>query len=141
MLVELMPEGGVELGSDVAQLDFSYRVPGTDTVVTQQIDVSTPQPGFSEPWFANDAVEKGFVMLNLYVGFRMAAEDASSGNDLRALGVLESLRLNVQDWLGDNPDDDISDDLQYVDRFIENLTLRTSDPRRPETNREPWLFD
>ena len=140
MLVELLPNGGGPTAGEVGTLDFRYRSPGTDDIVTQEIVVNAPDDEVVR-FFGDASVEKSFVMLNLYVGFQMAAESAAGGNDGAALGVLDALELNVGGWVQTNEDADIIDDLRYVRRFIENLETRSGQINRPELIEEPWAFD
>ena len=143
MLLELLPTG--ETPGEVGRLEFEYEVPGTGEVVTQEIDISSPLGPWETPqngYFASDSVAKGFVMLNLYVGFEMAAERASIGDDGGALSVLEPLAVSVEAWLASNPDEDIEDDLFYVYRFIENLEDRGSTTHSPNpVPPNPWPND
>ena len=91
-------------------------------------------------YFEEASVEKGFVMLNLYVGFSLAAERAASGDDPAAIATLRALEDNVGAWLDDNPDEDIEDDLIYVRLFINNLEARST-PTQTPIPVEPWPAD
>jgi len=142
IVVELLPRGGGALVGDVGTLELSYTVPGTKKLVEQSLVVEGPgRFADGDRFFFHPSVEKGFVTLNLYVAFRMAAEAASGGDDGAALGVLDAVAVNVADWLRDNPDSDIQDDLVYVDRFRENLLERSPEPQRPPDNDPPWPQD
>jgi Ca-activated chloride channel family protein len=143
IVLELLPTG--EDPGEVGRIDFEYEVPGTDEIVTQSVDISSPLGPWETPengWFANDSVAKGFVMLNIYVGFEMAAERAAVGDDAGALSILEPLAMSVEDWLSANPDEDIEDDLFYIYKFIENLEARGSSTNSPNpVPPEPWPSD
>ena len=105
---------------------------------TQNTVVKNPNlPGSwpEEGTFTDKTSEKGFVMLNLYVAFKMAAEAAESGNFDSATGILEAIRPNLVTWLEGTPDADIEDDLVYVDLFIEALQDQNPVPITPP---EPW---
>ncbi|MEM6929480.1 MAG: hypothetical protein AAF602_21245, partial [Myxococcota bacterium] len=143
IVIELLPERqGLELSGTVGTLDFSYRVPGTEEIVEQSVVIEGPGTFVEgDRWFEGGTAEKGFVTLNIYVGFRMAAESAARGDDGAALGVLDAVAVNVAEWLQDNPDSDILDDLAYVDKFRDNLIARTPEPRTPPENRPPWPQD
>jgi Ca-activated chloride channel family protein len=145
ILVELLPNGQPGSG-DVGDIHFSYREPGTGNVVTQDIEILSPFNPDDAPqagYFAHTSVEKSFVMLNIYVGFDMAATRASVGDDAGALSVLVNLERNVDEWLDENPDFDIEDDLKYIRMFIENLQERgDGGPLEPDTiPPEPWPQD
>ncbi len=139
-------------GSSVGQLDLSYRVPSTEEYVEQTVEINSPKT-FGDPdfFFENASAEKGFVTLNVFVGFKMAAERASVGDGRGALVVLQGLAQNVESWLLENPDADIEDDLQYIYMFIDNLIAAGAEdplaqqsepmPPPPPTPPEPWPQD
>ena len=143
ILLELLPTG--ESPGEVGRVDFEYRLPGSDEIVAQSVDISSPLAPWETPeqgWFSGASVEKGFVMLNIFVGFRMAAERASVGDDAGALSILRPLALAVERWLSETADADIQDDLIYVERFIENLEARGSETLSPNSPPpEPWPAD
>ena len=146
IIVELTPRPGevLEAGT-VGRLAMSYRRPGSEEIVTQEVQItSSLAPGETPTEGAFDApsVEKAFVMLNIYAGFEMAAVRASFGDDRGALGVLQPLRDSVSTWLETNDDADIEDDLRYIDRFIANLRARGASEPPPQQNPpEPWPND
>ena len=88
------------------------------------------------------SVEKGFVMLNIFVGFRMAAQNAERGDLDLALVVLDDLDTALTEWMGVNNDLDITDDhrilLQFKDVLRDNGAMRPED--RPPVE-EPWPRD
>jgi Ca-activated chloride channel family protein len=144
IILELLPNG--DDPSEVGRIEFSYRDPITDEVVLQEVDISSPLAAWETPedgWFAGPSVEKGFVMLNIYVGFRMAAQRASVGDDPSALSTLRALEQSVAQWLLANDDEDIADDLLYIQLFIENLEARgiASHSPNPIPPPEPWPSD
>ncbi|MEN0060900.1 MAG: VWA domain-containing protein [Myxococcota bacterium] len=142
IVVELLPQGDGVLEGDVGTIDLSYRIPGTEDIVTQQVTVEGPEQfRDGDRWFFDPSVEKSFVTLNLYVAFQQAAEAASRGDDGAALGVLNAVAVNVAEWLQSNSDSDILDDLVYVDRFRENLLARTPEPQLPPEPNPPWPQD
>ena len=108
ILFEMLPTG-LEPG-DVGRVSFSYRSPGSEDWVAQEIDITSPLGPWETPLeghFESAAAEKAFVMLNLYVGFSMAAQRASVGDDGQALATLTALGQGVETWLQSNPDTDI----------------------------------
>jgi Ca-activated chloride channel family protein len=143
IVLELLPTG--ENPGEVGHIDFEYKVPGTGELVVQAVDISSPLGPWETPengFFTNDSVAKGFVMLNIYVGFEMAAERAEVGDDAGALSILEPLAVSVEDWLASNPDEDVEDDLFYIYKFIENLEARGSTTNSPNpVPPEPWPSD
>lgn len=144
MIFEMLPNG--ENPGEVGRLEFSYRDPITDEMIFQEVDISSPLGPWETPeggFFSDPSVEKGFVMLNIFVGFRMASERAEVGDDPSALTTLRALALAVEDWLASNPDEDITDDLFYINLFIDNLEARgiPSQSPNPLPPPEPWPQD
>ena len=143
IILELLPTG--EDPGEVGRIDFEYEVPGTGEVIEQFTELSSPLGPWEIPedgYFTGTSVEKGFVMLNIYVGFEMAAQRASLGDYGGALTVLEPLAVSVEDWLVGTPDDDIEDDLFYIYRFIENLEAEGGAVNSPNpVPPEPWPAD
>jgi Ca-activated chloride channel family protein len=144
MIFELLPNG--DEPGEVGRLEFSYRDPVTDAMVFQEVDITSPLGPWETPeggYFSGPSVEKGFVMLNIYVGFRMAAQRASVGDDPSALTTLRALQQAVQGWLVTNDDEDIADDLVYIGLFIDNLEARgiASQSPNPLPPPEPWPSD
>jgi Ca-activated chloride channel family protein len=130
----------------VGTLDLEYTHPLTGATVTQQAAITAPNTPDAPPdegWFTDATVEKGFVMLNLYAAFKVAAELAFDSDPRTARRTLEAIRPNVAAWLDTTPDPDIADDLRYVDMFIANLiavedTVPTYTPAPPPN---PWPAD
>ncbi|HVI03516.1 MAG TPA: VWA domain-containing protein, partial [Enhygromyxa sp.] len=114
IIIELTPTGLDPAA--VGEIDFRYVEPGTGDVIEQQVAIASPLAPWetpSEGHFESESTEKGFVMLNIYVGFEMAAQRASVGDYAGALTVLRPLRDSVSSWLLDHDDADIADDLIY----------------------------
>jgi len=149
MLIELVPKPGAISVPDpfaVGKLALSFKDPATGTLKTQTTDIvaqTTPDAPPAGGYFFNDTVEKGFVMLNIYAGFKLATQLAADSDPRTARRTLETLRPNVSDWLTSNPDADIQDDLLYVDKFITNLKTveALSVPYQPAPPPNPWPAD
>jgi Ca-activated chloride channel family protein len=143
MILELIPTG--EDPGEVGRIDFAYTSALTGEAVEQSVEITSPLGPWETPpagYFTGDSVEKGFVMLNIYIGFEMAAERAAIGDDPGALTILVPLEQAVEGWLVDNPDADIEDDLFYIGLFIDNLEARgTVVPNTPAPPPEPWPAD
>lgn len=107
------------------------------TSITNPNDPNTPP---AQGWFTDATVEKGFVMLNLFAGFELAAQLALDSDPGAARGVLEALDESVGEWLVRHPDPDIADDLDYVGMFIENLAA-IPDQTPVAWPPEPWPMD
>jgi Ca-activated chloride channel family protein len=153
ILIELLPLGdqsGVENPTRVGHLSMRWTDPETGERLEQVTEINSPDaPGVipAGGFFTDATVEKGFVMLNLLVGFQMAADLAYDADFGTAIGVLEALKPEVQSWLSSvEGDPDIEDDLRYVDMFIDNLRtqgtrVRGSEPPVVVTPPDPWPVD
>jgi Ca-activated chloride channel family protein len=141
---ELVPTSGEGASAGaVGTLTLTFELPGSDEPISQQVAISSPVASdAAADYFDAPAVEKTFVMLNVFAGFQMAATRASYGDDRGALGVLEPLRDAVATWLEGQDDDDIESDLHYIDLFIANLEARGAAAPPPSKNPpEPWPQD
>ena len=152
ILLELLRKKGAPATQDVGDINLRYRVPKTDTFVDEKVAIKIPvapdQVDLENGTFEDLSVQKSFVMLNIYVGFQMAATRASQGDYTGAWNVLDSLDKNVDGWLATNPDFDIDDDLKYIRRFKANLiTVGATEPpptqpgQDPPLPPEPWPND
>ncbi|MBL4685739.1 MAG: hypothetical protein JKY37_14185, partial [Nannocystaceae bacterium] len=143
ILAEVMRKPGTPApdGNAVGTIELAYVVPGTEDTVTQRVDIASPDAS-SQEYFETEGAEKSFVMLNLYVGFRIASERATVGDDITALATLQALHGAVDGWLASHDDFDIEDDLRYVELFIDNLRARGATEPPPNQNPpEPWPQD
>ena len=122
---------------------MEYTIPGTNETTRQVADIVSPLAPGDTPeggHFTTGGVEKSFVMLNIFMGFEMAAEQAARNDYEGALAILLPLANAVDNWVSEIPDEDIRDDLFYLRLFIENL--RTANAPEPEDDpREPWPGD
>lgn len=149
ILIEVLPAAAAdprERPSVVADLELRYELPGGGGAKSAALQVVSPDgPGEvpSAGRFANASVEKGFVVLNLYVALRMAAERAAVGDLSGAYGVLVNIRRNAGKWEEQHPDLEIRDDLTYVDLFLSILEKKgaTRLPPRAGWFIEPWPRD
>jgi Ca-activated chloride channel family protein len=145
IVVELMPDPDAAADAQVGALTLRYRVPHSEEVIEQTIEVSSPlRPGETPQrgHFTSAGAEKAFVTLNLYVGFEMAAHRSAVGDLRGALGVLLPLQARVAQWEAATPDSDIADDLRWVDRFVANLRVfGAEDPPPQATPPDPWPKD
>lgn len=146
ILVELVPKSAPDGAADrlaVGQLDLTWKHPQTGETRAQHVDIAAPSQVPTSGYFTDGTVEKGFVMLNLFAGFQLAAQLARDSDPRTARRTLETLRPNVEAWLADHPDPDIQDDLRYVDLFVQNLrdAETTVQPYEPATPPDPWPAD
>lgn len=149
MLIELVPKPGAISVPDplaVGNISLSFKDPATGMTKTQTANIVAQTPPDAPPvdgYFFNDTVEKAFVMLNIYAGFKLATQLAADSDPRTARRTLEVLRPNVSGWLEKNPDADVQDDLLYIDKFIENLKVveALSVPYTPADPPNPWPAD
>ena len=144
ILLEILPsKGATEEKGYVGDLKLRYRDALSKEIVEQMTTVDAQlAPNDTGRFFETESVEKGFVMLNIYMGFQMAATRAQSGDDQGALNLLLGLDGAVDGWLADNPDFDIEDDLKYIRLFIENLRDRgAAEPPPSQLPPNPWPED
>ena len=144
ILLEILPaEGATEEKGYVGDLKLRYRDALSKQIVEQSVTVDAQlAPNDTGRFFETESVEKGFVMLNIFVGLQMAATRAQSGDDQGALNLLLGLDDAVDAWLADNPDYDIEDDLKYIRLFSENLRDRGADePPQSLPPPNPWPQD
>jgi Ca-activated chloride channel family protein len=138
VIAEMVPNEGAQAG-EVGAVGFSFTEVSSGEVKDQSLSVVSPiNPDAVgiEGEFLDPSVEKAFVMLNVYVGFEMAAAFALENNDTAALQTLTSLCRSVTHWLKTHDDADIEDDLVYVERFIANL-----EARQPQDWNNNWSDD
>ncbi|WP_438018029.1 VWA domain-containing protein [Sorangium sp. So ce315] len=149
ILLELVPrqdQSGVDDPHAVGSLELSWRHPLTGEARSQKVDIEAPSTPDAPPeggFFSDATVEKGFVMLNLFAGFKLAAQLAADADPRTARRTLEALRPNVETWLEQNEDPDVKDDLRYVDLFIQNLIEAEANvqPYTPADPPNPWPAD
>ena len=152
ILLELLRKQNAKPTQAVGDLMLRYRVPHTDSYVDEKVAIKIPvapdQVDLEDGTFEDLSVEKSFVMLNIFVGFQMAATRASQGDVTGAYHVLDSLDANVDAWLAANPDFDIEDDLKYIRMFKTNLlAVGATEPpptqpgEVPPPPPEPWPND
>jgi Ca-activated chloride channel family protein len=146
ILLEAMPTFNPEDISEnyrVGTVTFSYTDPSTGERLEQELEVTNPNlPGIIPEGghFGTKTVEKGFVMLNIFMGLQMATEMAAGGDAGGAIGVLNALASGVSSWLGFHEDADIADDLDLIEIFVANLHNHgvTTEIVEPP---EPWPND
>jgi len=151
ILLELVPTTDEDVlskysaGHPVGQITMDYRDPESGDRVEQSVSLSNPlEPGAAPESgeFSTPTVEKAFVALNLYAGFRMATARAERGAAGAALDILEPLVDNVENWLDENPDTDIRADVELMKMLIDLILEREDEaPTRTGQQAEPWPQD
>lgn len=147
ILVEVLPRVGAanERPATVSDISVEYNVPGGPRV-SSSLRISAPDGPFGTPdsgRFSKPSVEKGFVVLNLYVGLRMASQRSAVGDLRGAYDVLEPLERKASEWNDRVGDLEVFDDLRYVRRFLDLLRQAdaSSQPPRAIDYLDPWPHD
>ncbi len=127
ILLEIIPTSDRALANEIGPgksagtITMSYRKPGSDELVEQEVSViNALKPGDtpSSGEFQDPSVEKAFVALNIYAGLEMSVERANNGAGNAALNVLNPLIENVEAWTETTPDPDIEDDLRTMRQLV-----------------------
>jgi Ca-activated chloride channel family protein len=119
---------GVAVGNSIATVTASFRLPGSDEVITQEIDVvnavgdELPEGGY----VSHLEMLKAYAVYNFFVGLRQACQEAQIDRS-QALDTVVDLQERALAWNTRVPDADISDDLDILARFEANLGGRPYD--------------
>lgn len=136
IVAEIMPGPNGLRSGPIGQVDLAYTDVRSGERVEQQVPLVVA-PDEVDPlvgWFEGPGVEKSFVMLNIFAGFEFAAELSVQGNFIDAHDSLVGLCFRVEEWLEDNPDADIADDLRYLRMFVQNVAPLAEAQRLREEN-------
>lgn len=153
LLVELMPGPGesTEAESRVASVEVEFREPGTNRIVHDRVDVLfphahsfTPVAGhFSSPDGDPAAIQKSFVMLNIFVGLDQACRAFHEDGDVSlAIAGLDRLLAAVEDYNAEVGDTDISLDIELVEQLRAVLRANGApEPAEQDPQPDPWPAD
>ena len=125
------------------KLTLAYDDPASGERMAQETNVRSevdPEEVLDEGYFDGAGVEKAFVALNVYAGLVVATQSASVGDYGTGVVTLDALASSVGDWLDDNPDSDIADDLEVIDTLGELLRKRAR-LVRPISPPDPWITE
>lgn len=150
LLVELMPRASISGDTEpvVATLELSFRDPETDEMVEDRVSVTYPHPAdvlessgyFQAPDPA--AIQKSFVMLNVFVGMERAILDFHARSfSARTIAELDNLIAAVSDYNEEIEDKDIELDLELLDRLRQNLVRNGVPDSRAGVPANPWPAD
>ncbi|MDX2051504.1 MAG: VWA domain-containing protein [Polyangiaceae bacterium] len=130
LLVELLPsiEGPATSEVEVAQVEISFREPGTNRVVTDVVSIKYP---YSPTYLASTgyfqaqntpAIQKSFVMLNILAGMERAILAFHSGRaNENTIRELDQLMAAVVDYNEEVADVDIQLDYELLVQLRANL--------------------
>lgn len=149
ILIELMPRSGAAgRPGTVGLVTLRYTDPVTLERRAQTVTIDSPYAPAETPdqiFADHQTAQKGFVMLNVLVGFQLAAELALEADYDTAIGLLVGLEEGLTGWLDTHDDPDIRDDLRYVGMMRRNiraardaLGVQTLPPPEPPSH---WVYD
>jgi Ca-activated chloride channel family protein len=153
LMIELMPtlrqdDGVAAEEADVAVVDVSFREPGTDEIVEDQITVHFPMAPWELPetgFFDSpdlSIIQKSFVMLNIYVTFEEASTLFHAGDPAGARAALERVIAGVEDYNEEVQDLDIDYDLQMLEDMRDLMVEQGVQlPGEFEVPVDPWPAD
>jgi Ca-activated chloride channel family protein len=150
LLVELMPRegGGNGDAATIATIDLSFRAPGDPELQHDRIEIDYPHDPsvlLEEGYFESDdvaAVQKSFVMLNIFVGVEMAVGAFHTRTaDADTIAELDNLIAAVEDYNEEVDDRDIELDLQLLDMLRDNLVIQGVPEERFVPRDDPWPAD
>ena len=151
LMIELAPtDAEVDGVTDavVANVEVSFREPGTNQLVTDAIAVSfpgtpwrTPERGFFDSPDLS-IVQKSFVMLNIYVAFEETSRLFYSNQGAEALELLEHVIDGVEDYNAEVEDVDIEYDLQMLHDLRDLVAAQGIElPPTFVPQQNPWPVD
>lgn len=114
-------EPTADAGSNIANLELRYRLPGSNETITQKVDLdyaADPLETPDDPYLSGAEMAERYAMYNLFLGFR-AATNSYDGSC--AAAALLATRSNTVAWAANHPDPDIDADLVLLDKFVANL--------------------
>jgi Ca-activated chloride channel family protein len=120
LFIHLTPTGHNEDGK-VADLELSYRLPGSSQIITQQITLAYPHDPAetpSETYLSAPEMAERYAMYNVFLGLRFATQ----AYDLQcASAALQATRAAAATWNTTHEDPDITADLALIDMYLANL--------------------
>lgn len=126
----------------IGGLAVEWRDLAADKMRTQASALQVPglsAEALAKGLFSSAAVEKGFMMLQMYVGMRMACALTRDGDPGAAQGVLEALDLGIGGWLQSNKDADIADDRVWASKLHANIKSLPATKQTPVVPApDPW---
>jgi Ca-activated chloride channel family protein len=170
LLVELMPAADARAdngsGATIAAIDLTYRAPGMEPPVHDRVELiyphapdqllprgyfagresnlvsATDDTRVSEP-FDPAAIQKSFVMLNVFVGMESAvAAFHTRSADARTIAELDNLIDAVEDYNQEVGDADIAADLELLAMLRRNLiSAGIASSLERERAFDPWPAD
>ena len=109
----------------VTDLRLTYRLPGSNEVITHDVTLDynqDPRSELADPHLSFPEMAERYAMYNMFLGFRVATTQAAEGDYNCALAALSTTRNNAGLWNSTHGNDpDITADIALADLFISNL--------------------
>jgi Ca-activated chloride channel family protein len=116
---------GAVVGETLATVRASYRLPGSDERISQEIEVvnavgdELPETGY----VSHVEMLKAYAVYNFYLGLREACVQAEWDYN-QSLQIVRTLQASATEWNTRVPDADISDDMALLAQFESNLVAQ-----------------
>jgi Ca-activated chloride channel homolog len=130
IFIDLTPLTGAVDDGRVAAISLSYRLPGTGETITQQVDITNPNPlgeAPGETYVSTQVMMEHYAAYNLYLGLRKGTRLAAYHYDC-ALSALTALRDSAVRFNGVFQDPDVTADIALIDQFSANLREKGARP-------------
>jgi hypothetical protein len=120
IFINVRPTGN-NVDGKVADLELSYRLPGSTETLTQTITLAYPNAPTETPtdtYLSKPEMAERYAMYNVFLGLRFAtrAYDRSC-----AAAALTATRANAVTWNATHEDPDIAADIELMDMYLANL--------------------
>ncbi|HEY5922489.1 MAG TPA: VWA domain-containing protein [Kofleriaceae bacterium] len=120
LFVHLTPTGN-NVDGKVADLELSYRLPGSSQIVTQKITLAYPNDPAETPtetYLSAPEMAERYAMYNMFLGLRFATKSTDYNC---ATTALQATKSNAATWNLTHEDPDITADIALIDMYIANL--------------------
>ncbi|MBA3541350.1 MAG: hypothetical protein H0T79_17190, partial [Deltaproteobacteria bacterium] len=142
IFIQLLPNNFGD--GKVADFTLTYRVPGTDELVTQELALvygGDSTETLETPYLSHPEMAERYAMYNMFLGLRMATQSAGLSC---ARAALLAVRERAVAWNArrEVADPDLAADLQLVELYLANIarteSTSPSDPTALETCGDPY---
>ncbi|HEY5946949.1 MAG TPA: VWA domain-containing protein [Kofleriaceae bacterium] len=130
LFVHLTPTGA-NVDGKVADLELTYRLPGSSEVITQQITLAYPNDPSetpSETYLSTPEMAERYAMYNVFLGLRFATQLYDFNC---ATAALQATRASAVSWNATHEDPDITADIALIDMYIANLRTHGATASEP----------